>query len=246
MRKYSQFFREIEMWIIAVLLVMVLILGMIQAYFEVEILRIKHSRPPWQPPQEVKFDPSIATPQQNLYLLQFINNPMGGPRCCKKMWYAFRYVNADGRYGALGSWTTLPVFAGAKVLPCIPESVSGELEVVGTERESSLCSPRVDPAYGGCGRQCTLPGGKTGPCVSVGNQSCSNNRPTIGITSELDYVVNRGDWYAVLHRQLDRFDPTSEGEPVGFLIGHDADQTGGTYSWPDVAFSDKLGTGCIC
>ena len=214
------------MWVIALILVTVFILGLVQVYFQIKLLGIKHSKPPWSPPAEVTFDPSIITPKQELFLLMFINNPLGGPRDCKKMWYSIRYVNADGRYGPLGPWTTLPVFAGAKVLPCIPDS---------------------DPSsYGQCGKQCVLPGGKTGPCVSVGNASCSNNRPTIGTIEELDYTVNRGEWYAVIHRQLDRFDPSSEGQPIGFLIGHEADQTGGKYSWPDVAFSDDLGYGCIC
>jgi hypothetical protein len=68
----------------------------------------------------------------------------------------------------------------------------------------------------------------------------------IGTISELDYTVNTGDWYAVIHRQVNQLDPSAEGQPVGFLIGRQSDQTGGRYSWPDVAFSDDLGHGCIC
>jgi len=254
------------MWVIALMLVVVFMLGVIQIYLEVKILGIKHSRPPWSPPAEIKFDPSITTPVQNLYLLSFIDNPLGGPRCCKKMWYAFRYVNSDGRYGPLGPWTTAPVFAGAKLLPCIPDSHIRESVSRDTFFRMERCDASVTsfpnfepdstlygdieqnttPIYGGCGKRCVLPGGKTGPCVSVGNASCSNNRPVIGTIDELDYTVNRGDWYAVIHRQLNQFDPTSEGQPIGFLIGHEADQTGGRYSWADIAFSDNLGRGCIC
>lgn len=194
----------------------------VQFYFTVMVwLNSSSPRPPWSPPAEVTYDPSITVPDQQLYLLQFAFDSMGGPRCCKKMWYSFRYVNSDGRFGGLGPWTSLPVFAGAKQLPCIP-------------------------SHPKCDVQCVLPGGKTGPCVSVGNYSCNANRPVIGTVAELDYQVNRGDWYAVIHRQLDFLDPNSQGTPIGFLIGPRQDQTGGLYSWVDIAFSDGLDSGCVC
>jgi hypothetical protein len=212
------------MWVWLVTFGVLLLVGVmwaVQIYITIRLLMRRQPLPPWQPPAEIRFDPSITTPTQNLWLLMFTFNPMGGPRCCKKMWYSFRYVNTDGRYGRLGPWTSLPVFAGAKQLPCIPSNRN-------------------------CSKQCVLAGDTTGPCVSVGNHSCKNNRPVIGTVDELDYTVNTGSWYAVIHRQVDIFDPNSEGQPIGFLIGHQSDQTGGRYSWVDVAFSDDLGYGCIC
>jgi hypothetical protein len=214
------------MWADQVVVLALVVIGvcyLVQVYVLVKIVW-KKKKPHWTPPPEIVFDPTITTPSQNLYLLQFTFDPMGGPRCCKKMWYSFRYVNTDGRYGALGTWTTIPVYAGAKTLPCIPPT-----------------PPKLE-----CGLRCVLPGGRTGPCVPTGNDSCNSNRPVVGVVNELDYQVNKGQWYAVIHRQTDQFDPTSEGTPIGFLLGSQDPQNGGLYSWPDVVFSDNLGSGCVC
>lgn len=208
------------MWI--EILTQVLISIIILIYTIQFFLHKKKSSIPSFLPKETIYDPTIKTPLQNIYLLMFTFDPFAGETCCRKMWYSFRYVNQDGRFGKMGKWTTLPVYAGAKILPCAPSN-------------------------NGCKEtRCTLPGGRSGYCVPTGYNSCKCNRPVLGVVDDLDYPVNKGEWYAVLHRQLDTFDPESQGIPVGFLIGNQNPQMGGKYSWPDVAFSNGLENNCTC
>jgi hypothetical protein len=214
------------MWVgLVVLVVVVLFVTILGAMALLWFFTPSGKPPPWRPPQETSFDPSITTPSQTLYLLSFSYQPLlGNPTCCQKMWYAFRYVNQDGRYGNLGPWTTVPVQAGGKIQPCLPPT----------------------PTYGPCGKLCRQNDGTSLPCVLTGFDSCYCNLPVIGVPQELDYTVNRGEWSAVIHRQVGEFDGNSQGQPIGMLIGHPNDQRGGLYSWDDVLFSDGLGSGCVC
>lgn len=82
----------------------------------------------WQRPNcvnimEEKFDSSIPTPTQKIYLGDFTFDPnlQGGPLCFP-MFYAFRYVRiSDGSFGPLSPWTTEPIYSGAPNFPCVDE-----------------------------------------------------------------------------------------------------------------------------
>lgn len=169
--------------------------------------------PPFKPPGEVTFDPSIKTPKQKIYLIQFQQLPGLGNPCCRKMWYAFRYVNADGRYGKLGPWSDIPVYSGAKDQPCIP------------------MTPK-------CSGKCTNQYGNVVECVPLGEESCLMNLPRIGVLEELDYRINDGKHYAVIHRQFDSLDLESEGEAIGILT-KGSPYSGVTYWWDDYMSSSQ-------
>lgn len=174
----------------------------------------KNKRNIW--PVEKNFDPNIITPSQPIFLTKFSFSPMLGNACCRPMWYAFRYVTTDGNYGKFGPWTNIPVRAGGLNQPCINND---------------------------CSTKCLI-NGESQYCVLTGNPSCECNRPEIGVMKELDYNTKLGHYYAVIHRQLDSFDPDSEGRPIGILIPSPFDPRGIKYFWVDTLYNENDGSGC--
>jgi hypothetical protein len=207
-------------WMQCLVLFLFIVLGVVLGvtlYYE---LQHKQKNIKWWPNENV-FDPNIKRPDFPLYLTQFSYSPLLGNACCRKMWYAFRYVRADGNYGPLSPWTTIPVQAGAKTQPCLN-----------------------GPPPKGCKAQCLNASSGIGPCVLVGPESCHCNRPEIGITQELDYNIRLGEYFAVIHRQMDNFDPSDEGRQIGTLLPYYTNERGITYTFPDILYNENDGSDC--
>lgn len=200
--------------IIAGLVIIILILTGITLGLTIKIY--VQINPTWWP-KEKRFDASIKAPTQNMYLVQFNYSPLLGASWCRPTWYAFRYVRQDGSYSKLSPWTTLPVQAGAKVQPCI---------------------------NGDCTTLCSSGGTTQIPCVLTGYDSCACNRPEVGVIENLDYDIKLGEYYAVIHRQIDTFDPTSEGQQIGTLLPKPFDTRGITYSFADTLYNENSGSSC--
>jgi len=71
--------------------------------------------------EEKFYDSSLADPSDlQLYLVKFSRVSGAGSPVCLPMWYRFRYVNVKtGGYSKFSKWTSSPVRAGGKDLPCL-------------------------------------------------------------------------------------------------------------------------------
>lgn len=71
--------------------------------------------------EEKFFDENLKDPSKlKPYLVKFSSVEGAGPTVCLPMWYAFRYVDVKtGGYSKFSQWIEGPVFAGAKILPCL-------------------------------------------------------------------------------------------------------------------------------
>lgn len=189
---------------------------MVSTYLSYKIATKVKNGPFWWP-AEKRFDPSILKPTKTLSLTNFSFNPGLGAPVCKAAWYAFRYVKLDGSYGPLSEWTEIPVQAGKKEQPCL---------------------------NGDCTSMCKNSSGKEEPCVLTGENSCHCNNPVLGVTGQFAYNTLEGEWYTVIHRQLDNFDPTKEGTPIGTLFPNISNPRGVTYIFPDIVFNENSGSSC--
>lgn len=124
--------KSIVFWILLILSIILFIFAFICFMLKGPSNNICQNMPGlWQKPNcvnvmEKKMDLSIPKPKQKIYIGQFSYDPnlAGGP-VCFPMYYAFRYVRiSDGSFGPLSDWTTIPVYAGAKTLPCIDTKCS--------------------------------------------------------------------------------------------------------------------------
>jgi hypothetical protein len=144
-------------------------------------------------------DATIPTPTPAIYLTKFIKTDGVAPFCLP-VWYAFRYVrNDNGGYSPLSQWSgyrgpglvPTSIYSGAKTFPCPP---------------------------GGC------------IGIKYGQASCDLNQPTLELYGKLDVNIDISSPQYTLnvHRQMGTgfdkdgnptgFDPTSEGEIVGYFI----------------------------
>lgn len=124
-------------WIVIGIIFLIALAG---AYFGLQYYKKYQKRPPgrscsggWKclPGnigfQEITSDPSLSTPDEELYLAEFSQSSSLGPPVCIPMWYCLRYVNVNtGGYSKYGPWIKLPVNAGAATLP-YPSSNQGPL-----------------------------------------------------------------------------------------------------------------------
>lgn len=146
---------------------------------------------------EVYADSSLPTPTGQPALGGFIVSPNSGPPFCGGVWYAYRFVTPDGGYSPLSPWSgsnpldpsapPLAITAGSSTLPCAPATATGS----------------------------------SGPtqCTSWGispSATCQANAPLIVLTSPLPSLP-QGTWVNVHRQSSQTFDPTSEGDLIGFM-----------------------------
>ena len=69
--------------------------------------------------KELVYDPTLKTPQKEMYLSRFIEASALGPPLGANVWYRYRFVRDDtGGYSDFSPWTKSPIIAGSTMLPC--------------------------------------------------------------------------------------------------------------------------------
>ena len=180
--------------------------------------------------KETNFDATIVKPSPQPYLGGFNDSAGAGPPFCEPVWYAFRYVrNIDGEYGPLSNWS-------------------------GSSGPTDL-DPQ--PIYSGASTlPCAAPGCSAWG-ITLGNDTCTYNQPTIVLTGPLDFDVNFGqlNGYTLnVHRQVGYvgrdgivhgFDSRSEGDIVGSFLVEMGNQSS-TAKFIDAVFNPKSTTSSTC
>lgn len=174
--------------------------------------------------EEKSFDPTLKDPSQlQLYLVKFDNVSGAGPPVCLPMWYCFRYVNVKtGGYSKFSKWTSGPVWAGGKPLPCVKGL--GECDDKYVLQGKKTCNFN-QPSIG-------IPDLQYNPLkLQPGN--------TFVYANIHRYVGNPGD------TKPPGSPESTKTEIVGYLIPSKA-VPGIKYAWPDVSFNPCAEGGPDC